>query len=438
MPGVMLDSQYSGEFFCTFVPKIKLSTRSGGVIRPSIRLALPHLLMHQSRFFQALCPALAALMACSSCIREEALNAECDIIAVDSLWVGQHKDILIGQPIVKNESVSFTIKKKTDRSAFAPRFELTPGASLTAVVDGDTVTANGITRDFTTPRIYTTHSQDGNWSKDYSVSFVYPSPLRRLSFEHYELDGSGRYQEWYEVDAADTDNPRRDYWASGNSGYALTGMGATPSSYPTTADPSGYKGNCVKLTTCSTGSYGEKVNMPIAAGNLFVGQFNAAQAMLFPRKATKFGLQLVGGKPLRFEGYYKYAAGPVYTDRNRVEHPELKDTADIYAVIYEVDPGKVVPLNGDDVLSSDRIVLMARIDDPGEPSEWTRFSEPFRPMNGKSFDEERLRDEGYAIAIVATSSRQGAYFEGAIGSTLYIDELYIAWEGVEDDPGAIQ
>lgn len=394
--------------------------------------------MHRSHFLRLLCPALAALLTFSSCIREEALNAECDITAVDAGWIEEHKDILIGLPIVNNENVSFTIKKKTDRSAFAPRFELTPGATLTAVVDGETVAANGITRDFTTPCTYTTHSQDGQWSKNYSVSFVYPSPLKQLSFEHYELDASGRYHEWYEVDAADTDNPRRDYWASGNSGYALTGMGKTPSSYPTVADPSGYKGNCVKLTTCATGSYGEKVNMPIAAGNLFVGQFTAAQAMLFPLKATKFGLQLVGGKPLRFEGYYKYTAGPVYTDKNRVEHPELKDTADIYAVVYEVDPNKFVPLNGADVLSSDRIILMARIDKPGEPSEWTRFSEPFRPMNGKTFDEERLRDEGYAIAIVATSSRQGAYFEGAIGSTLYIDELHIVWEGVEDDPDTIQ
>ena len=108
-----------------------------------------------------------------------------------------------------------------------------------------------------------------------------------------------------------------------------------------------------------------------------------------------------------------------------------KDTCDIYAVIYEVDPTKFEPLNGDDVLSSKRIVSMARIDNPGEPQEWKRFVEPFRPMNNKSFEEERLRNDGYAIAIVATSSRQGAYFEGAIGSILYIDELRVTWEGDE-------
>ena len=51
-------------------------------------------------------------------------------------------------------------------------------------------------------------------------------------------------------------------------------------------------------------------------------------------------------------------------------------------------------------------------------------------VSGKTFSEERLKD-GYAIAIVATSSRQGAYFIDAIGSTRYIDELRIVWEGEE-------
>ena len=112
--------------------------------------------------------------------------------------------------------------------------------------------------------------------------------------------------------------------------------------------------------------------------------------------------------------------------------PERHDTADIYAVLYEVDPADFQALNGDDVLSSPRIVMMARIDKPGEPTEWTHFSEPFRLMPGKEFDEQRLRNDGYAIAVVATSSRQGAYFEGAIGSTLYVDELRVVWEGTTE------
>ena len=382
----------------------------------------------------------------NSCIKDEPLNAECDIVGVDPTWLSEvyqagedgkpettvyNKDILIGTPIVTNNYVSFNIKKGKDRSALAPRFLTTPGAVITATVNGQEVQANGIARDFSSPQLYTLHSEDGAWSKPYVVSFNYPQALTTLSFEHFELDASKRYQVWYEVDPTDQLNPRRDYWASGNGGYALTGMGKTVDSYPTLSDPLGVNGNCVKLITRSTGSFGTAVRMPIAAGNIFVGTFDTKIAMMQPRKATGFGLQLVGGKPLRLEGYYKYKAGEVMTDLNNKPRPELKDTADIYAVIYEVDPANFIPLDGDEVLNSERIVMMARIADPGEPAEWAHFAEPFKYMNNKSFDEERLRKDGYAVAIVATSSRQGAYFVGAVGSTLYVDELHVVWEGDE-------
>ena len=372
-----------------------------------------------------------SLICFTSCIQEEPLNAECDILSVDSTWINKNKNILIGSPIITNNSVSFSIQKGTDRTELDPIFELTPGAKLTMLQNGIQMDANGSTRDFSSPQIYKTISEDGYWTKDYTVTFNYPQPITLCSFEHFELDQSKRYQVWYEVDREDQANPRRDYWASGNAGFALTGMGKQATDYPTASDPQGYKGNGIRLETRSTGSFGEGVNMPIAAGNIFIGEFKAGQAMIWPRKATRFGLQLVGGKPLYLSGYYKFTAGKVFTDKLGKVDETRKDTCDIYAVLYEVNPEKFEPLNGDDVLTSQRIVSLARIDNPGEPQEWKRFMEPFRPMNGKEFEEERLRNDGYAIAIVATSSRQGAYFEGAIGSVLYVDELRIIWEGDE-------
>ena len=378
---------------------------------------------------------LLVMSSFSSCIQDEPLNAECDIIAVDSLWLEQQMDIIVGKPIVTNDLVSFNIKRDADRTHLNPRFVLTDGARITMTLDGQELEANGVMRDFTSPQTYTVHSEDGKWHKDYKVSFNYPTTpttTQLLDFEHFELDATGRYHQWYEIDPTDATNPRRSYWASGNSAYAITGMGKKYDDYPTVSDPMGVKGNCVKLTTCRTGSFGDVVKMPIAAGNLFIGTFDTKIAMSQPRKATGFGLQLVGGKPLKLTGYYKYKAGEVFTDKNKQVCPERHDTADIYAVIYEVDPSNFVPLNGDDVLSSDRIVMMARIDSPGEPAEWTHFEEPFRLMPGKQFDKQRMSNDGYAITVVCTSSRQGAYFEGAVGSTLYVDELRILWE-IETD-----
>ncbi|WP_444355753.1 PCMD domain-containing protein [Prevotellamassilia timonensis] len=384
----------------------------------------------------------AALLLCTlnSCIQDEPLNAECDITGVDTLWLQQNRSLIKGNPRIGNYRVTFTVPYDADRSALAPRFYLTPGARLTAMVDGvEVADANGMTRDFNTPQTYTAHSQDGQWSKSYEVSFESEAPIEKLDFENFELDPSGRYQVWFEMDANDASNPRRNYWASGNPGYNLTGLGSSPGVFPTTAAEGGVSGKCIKLETKDTGMYGmnTKPKMPIAAGNLFIGEFELSKASRYPRKATKFGLPLVRKKPVTLEGYYKYKAGAKFTDAKKKVQPTMHDTADIYAVVYEIDPDNFVPLDGDNILTASNIALMARIDKPAEfegdmselaAADWVHFSEPFKPVNGKEFDAERLARGGYAIAIVMTSSRQGAYFEGAIGSTLYVDQLRVVYE----------
>ena len=393
--------------------------------------------MKKSSFF--LLAAFASLPCLVSCIQDEPLNAECDILDVEQSWVDAHPGLLIGNPRVENTRVAFTIQPGSDRTALNPRFELTPGATITMKENGVDIPANGVTRDFSSPQTYTVHSQDGFWKKDYEVSFSPRKSITKLNFENFRLDATGRYYEWYEVDT-DELGTELYYWATGNAGYAITGMGNAPDDYPSNPDAHGVSyengtgSKCIRLETRATGSFGERLKMPLAAGNIFIGEFASSQAAMYPRRATKFGLQLVTEVPVKLEGYYKYKAGETFIDINKVEHPELHDMADIYAVVYEAYPegsDKFVPLNGDDVLSSDRIVLMARIDEPGEHEEWTFFSEPFKPVGNKTISEEMLRENKYAIAIVCTSSRDGAYFNGAIGSVLYVDELKVVWKGDE-------
>ena len=60
-------------------------------------------------------------------------------------------------------------------------------------------------------------------------------------------------------------------WASGNAGFALTGSGSIDkTSFPTSSTTEGKEGKGLKLVTMSTGDFGKKVGMPIAAGNLFM------------------------------------------------------------------------------------------------------------------------------------------------------------------------
>ena len=364
------------------------------------------------------CLVSGILLSVSSCIQDDFLNAECDIVGVDSVWTKNNRHILIGDPVITNSAVNFTVKKGTDRSGLNPSFYLTPGGSMRD---------NGGIRDFSKPQTYTVYSEDGNWSKNYTISFNYPIPTNTASFEHFELDQSGRYYTWYEIDGTDSSNPRRDIWSSGNAGFAITGMGKTPDSFPTTVDPEGFAGHGVRLTTCSTGSFGRMLGMPIAGGNLFIGDFKAEKATSNPLTATRLGKPgIVSGQPVSISGYYKYQPGPVFTGKNAEPIPDRTDIFDIYAVLYEVNPDNFEPLDGSNSLTSERIVSLARILNPKVADTWTAFEIPFTEL--QRFDREKLKNNGYALTIVITSSRDAAYFEGAVGSTLHIDEVKITWK----------
>ena len=243
-------------------------------------------------------------------------------------------------------------------------------------------------------------------------------------FEYYETTS---YTSWFEIN---NDSIRSDIWSSGNAGFKLVASKKPAEEYPTTTCAEGLNGDCVKLTTCDTGTMGKLSKMPIAAGSIFIGEFDTSNAMKAPLEATRMGMQILpaNAKPAKLTGYYKYTPGEVFTDKNKKEIEDRRDTCAIYAVVFEVDPADFEPLNGANVTTSDRIVLLAELKTPGEPAEWEKFEIPFEPMNGKEFDYEKLANNEYAITIVASSSKDGAFFEGAIGSALLVDELELEFE----------
>ena len=362
----------------------------------------------------------------SSCIQDEAPNAECDIISVDATWFEKYKDFFIDKPSITNNSVTFYVLENTELELLKelePKFNLTAGASIKKIYKPFEEGNSSVTI------LYRTFSEDGVWNKDYTVKFIkqtfIPTDMA-FSFEKYSLDASGKYYTWFE----EINNTMLDWWSSGNAGFKMVAASKKPHEYPTTIHEEGYTGNCVKLTTCDTGVLGKASKMPIAAGSIFIGEFNSANAMSAPLAATRMGMRILppNAKPLSLTGYYKYTPGEKFTDKDKKVVEGRRDACAIYAVVFEVDPENFEPLNGDNVTSSDRIVLIAEMQNPGEPTEWERFDIPFEPMNGKEFDYEKLANNGYAITVVASSSKDGAFFEGAIGSTLLVDEIKIEWE----------
>lgn len=369
----------------------------------------------------------------SACIQDEPLNSECDVevctvhLSDPGAVFFKESDTTLSVRSVDKEIIFYVRSNvsKDNLSAISVTFELTPGAVITP--------ENGSVQDFSHGSVtYTVTSEDKIWNRTYQVSFKpMPELNPKFGFDHVELEPSRqKYYNWFDFDVYDQ---RQDLWATGNSGFALSRSSALPDEYPTVpSDTVFLSGKAVKLETKSTGSFGSMVKMPIAAGNIFLGTFDTQSALKDPMQATQFGVP-VQYKPLKFTGYYKFQPGKEFKNKNGYVFVDSIDAPDAYAVFYENTDAEGLPvvLHGDDVLTNEHIVALARVPyfeqtgvavaDP-----WITFDLPF--TYHKEVDAHRLRNFGYSLTVVFTSSIHGAEFSGAEGSTLLVDDSEIVYE----------
>ena len=87
--------------------------------------------------------------------------------------------------------------------------------------------------------------------------------------------------------------------------------------------------------------------------------------------------------------------------------------------------------DGKNYFTSPYLVSIDRINNPKETEKWTSFYIPFIMPPGKNIEQEKLKKGGYKGAIVFSSSKDGGNFNGAIGSTLYIDEVELIYKSNE-------
>ncbi len=359
----------------------------------------------------------------TSCFKDEPLNAECDIeqayVHIDNpteVFFAE-SDTLVNV-LSDADNITFEIKEGADVSAMAPVFRLTEGATVSP--------ESGSAQDFSDGRtvVYTVTSQDGSWQRAYNVSFRVAYNVNEYNFEHYRLSSNNRHYEWSDLSST---GDWMGNWATGNPGFAISKPNAGPDEFPS-IPAKGHSGYGVKLETMRTEGLGELFSMGIAAGNLFLGEFNVTPAITGGQagamQATMFGRPF-GQEPLQFTGWYKYKSGGQCVDGDVTPIPGSHDKGDIYAVLYRNhdDDGNAFVLHGDDVKTSKYIVAMAQVPDITDAAEWTQFTVNFD--YSEPIDRELLANRGYSLAVVATSSIEGASFKGAIGSTLHVDELKI-------------
>ena len=376
---------------------------------------------------------IAGIMLClavTSCIQNEALNVEA---AIDGCSGSDIQQCLIDP----NEfTVQLYASRAADPSKININFDLPTGASIAPVEQLPEDGVNTYNFKDENPRLFKVTSEDNAFSATYTIRLWQTEMPFTYDFE--TLSSDNPYHKFTEDNPSSGTIIRRLELASGNPGFELTKMAKAPDGYPTVQVNGGVDGGkCVKLETKDTGSFGSMVKMYIAAGNLFIGSFEVGQALSGnAMKATHFGFPFFY-YPLRLEGWYKYKAGPTFSSKGKPVEGR-KDECDIYGVLYETDDN-VQFLDGSTSLNSPNIVALARnIKELPETDIWKQFNFKFEPQNGKSIDPDKLGKGIYKLAIVFSSSVDGAKFEGAVGSTLYIDKVTIAHTSNPDEYPANQ
>ena len=362
-------------------------------------------------------------MLLTGCIKDETLNAECDItdayVSVsnpeDMFFHASDTLVHIGS---EEGTIQFNVRRTADLTQLSPRFIITEGATISP--------ASGSTHDFSQGSVtYTVTSQDKQWSRQYQVFFqpvtVTMTDTVKYDFEYFGPDSKyQKFYEWYE----ESNGIVERLWATGNGGFFLANSSKAPEDYPTVPSYDGYDGSCVKLVTLDTGPLGRSTGRPIAAGNMFLGYFNTELALRDALHSTEMGVPFTH-QPRKLTGYYRFQPGPEYKNKAQQVLVNYTDSADVYAVLYRNhdEAGRPVVLYGDNVLTSPLIVSKARVNYLKPTNEWTFFEENFVQLG--EIDEELLSNRGYNLAVVFSSSINGANFEGAIGSTLYIDKVRV-------------
>lgn len=214
--------------------------------------------------------------------------------------------------------------------------------------------------------------------------------IPNLNFDTWSQNGKN----WYPN--ADASN---SYWATGNEGVTLGG-----SSNSTGVEDS-HSGLAAQLQTVQVKVLIVKVT---AAGNIFIGNYKTNTSN--PASSVSFGRDYSGARPTKLSGYFKYQPGATMSDGSVPSEKLEKDECDIYIQLW----------SGGETIGEGHFITNETV------SEYTHFEIPIEyTVTNKRPDK---------IAIVATSSRYGGYFDGmnvigqlAIGSTLWVDDFELSY-----------
>jgi hypothetical protein len=363
-------------------------------------------------FFAVLLPALF-----TSCIKDEALNPEADILAFSF----NENYLRVKDSEIGNDYIIVYPKKNVDlRDSAFVHIELSEGATPKRIensLKNDTLFFIDVT------------SQSKEYTKRYSVVQGYIKFPSVFDFEDWVRPTTGFLYE----------NPRDSslLWFSSNNGAAIAwNQTSRPANdYLIRKTERCFSGTtAVELRTMEgPGSVMGFLNIPCLSGSLYLGGFNALTGLTNPLRSTFFGVPFNDGKPVKLTGYYLYKEGAeAYINPDGSRDAARKDTCSIYAVLFKTDY-KVQFLYGDNIATSPNVIARAEIDfkDIQQKDDFQYFEIAFdyRSYQDKvPFSWDELNNDEYKITIVFASSHRGQHYEGRPGNALIVDKVELHYD----------
>lgn len=219
----------------------------------------------------------------------------------------------------------------------------------------------------------------------------------------------------------------QNVWGNGNGNNAGKGGLALSGENPTTKDADNKVGGAYSLKM-----YSKYVKISItnkfAAGNLFTGNYTGTSGTT--GATMDFGTPYTE-KPVALTGYYRYNTGKInyINSKSSSDRGDEDDRCDIYVAlskkVYNIDttkdntyPGGVATT---DLVGDENIVAYGRITSSTDTgSEFKHFRIELTYKND-DFDPADVTH----ILVVASSSAEGAQFNGSDSAVLWLDELQL-------------
>lgn len=233
-----------------------------------------------------------------------------------------------------------------------------------------------------------------------------------------------------------------DWYMSGRVWYAATQTDVSNKTYMWDSSNPGSGSFGFNPTTGSTdikhgGNYSAKLEtqyayIKLAAASLYYGRFND----LLGTSGAKidFG-QPFTSRPIALKGYFRYA--PVAIDRVGGSQPAntvSKGDMDVCSIFIILSKGTYqlnntitsTLLSEEKVKNTDQFIAYGELpisECVSTNGQWKEFNIPLK------YKEDAFGEEPTHLIIVCSSSKYGDYFTGGTGSTLYLDDFELIYDG---------